>query len=139
MNRMSLVLVESRRPYTVLTNKPVYRDQALADGVDGQKQSFQSDSSEQCWTFRRNKAWSGNFIAVQSQSCLGYGPHITLSASDNDALRTSRLELKLFGQQPRHNAKSCSGVHQKLNFFNPSCRAGQMGFYMEQSHIKYFC
>jgi hypothetical protein len=112
MKRMSFaVLVESRRPYPVLTDKSVYRDQALADGIDGQEQTFESDSPEQRWTFRRNKAWGGNFIAVQSQSRLGYGPNVTLSPSDNDALRTGRLKLELFGQQPRHNAKRCSGVH----------------------------
>ena len=120
----------------VLTDKPVYRDQALADGIDGEEKTFESDGAEQRWTLRRNKAWSRDFIAIQSQPCFGYGPDVSLSACDHDALRAGGFQLKPFCQRSWHHAKRSASVHKKLNFFNTPRRTGQMALYVEQSHIK---
>ena len=128
--------IESRRDDPVLTDKPVYRDQALADGIDGEEKTFESDGAEQGWTLRRNKAWSRDFIAIQSQPCFGYGPDISLSACDHDALRAGGFQLKPFRQRSWHHAKRSASVHKKLNFFNTPRRTGQMALYVEQSHIK---
>ena len=35
--------IASRRAHSVLTDKPVYRDQALGDGIDGEEKTFESD------------------------------------------------------------------------------------------------
>ena len=137
MKRMQQAIgIESRRAKPVLTDKPVYRDQALADGIDGEKKTFESDGAEQGWTLRRNKALSGDFIAVQRQSRFGYGPDVSLSARDHDALRAGGFQLKPFRQQSRHHAKRGASVHKKLNFFNTPSWTGQMALYVEQSHIK---
>jgi hypothetical protein len=128
--------IESRGDDPALTDKPVYRDQALADGIDGEEKAFESDGAEQGWTLRRNKAWSRDFIAIQSQSCFGYGPDVTLSARDHDALRAGGFQLKSFRQRSRHHARGRAGVHKKLNFFNKPRRTGQMALYVEQSHIE---
>jgi hypothetical protein len=128
--------IESRRADLLLTDKPFYRNQALADGIDGEEKTFESDGAEQGWTLRRNKAWSRDFIAIQSQPCFGYGPDLSLSARDHDALRASGFQLKPFRQRSRHHAKRSASVHKKLNFFNTPRRTGQMALYVEQSHIK---
>ena len=127
--------IESRRADPLLTDKPFYRNQALADGIDGEEKTFESDGAEQGWTLRRNKAWSRDFIAIQSQPCFGYGPDISLSR-DHDALRASGFQLKPFRQRSWHHAKRSASVHKKLNFFNTPRRTGQMALYVEQSHIK---
>ena len=128
--------IESRRADLLLTDKPFYRNQALADGIDGEEKTFESDGAEQCWTLRRNKAWSRDFIAIQSQPCFGYGPDVPPSARDHDALRASGFQLKPFRQRSWHHAKRSAGVNKKLNFFNTPRRTGQMALYVEQSHIK---
>jgi hypothetical protein len=120
----------------VLTDKPVHRDQALADRIDGEEKTFESDGAEQDWTLRRNKARSRDFIAVQSQPCFGYGPDVSLSARDHDALRAGGFQLKPFRQRSWHHAKRSASVHKKLNFFNMPRRTGQMALYVEESHIK---
>ena len=38
--------IESRRADPVLTDKPVPGDQALADGVDGEEKTFESDGAD---------------------------------------------------------------------------------------------
>ena len=137
MKRMQQAIgIESRRADLLLTDKPFYRNQALADGIDGEEKTFESDGAEQCWTLRRNKAWSRDFIAIQSQPCFGYGPDVSLSARDHDALRASGFQLKPFRQRSWHHAKRSASVHKKLNFFNTPRRTGQMALYVEQSHIK---
>ena len=95
MKRMQQAIgIASRRADLLLTDKPFYRNQALADGIDGEEKTFESDGAEQCWTLRRNKAWSRDFIAIQSQPCFGYGP---------DALavrpRSRRVESEWFSVQ----------------------------------------
>jgi hypothetical protein len=129
--------IECRITDPVLTDKPVYRNQALGDGIDCEEKTFKSHGAEQHRAVRGNKAWRGDFIAVQSQSSFGYGPYVSLPASDDDALRTSGLELKPFRQRSGHHAERSAGVHQKLNFFYKSRWAGQMSFDVEQSHLKY--
>jgi hypothetical protein len=128
--------IEYQITHPGLTDKPVYRNQSLGDRVDGEKKAFESDGTEQGRTLRRNKALSCDFGAIQSQPCFSYGPDVSLSACDHDALRAGGFQLKPFGQRSRHHAKRSSRVHKKLNFFNPPRRAGQMTFYVEQSHIQ---
>jgi hypothetical protein len=128
--------IESRIVDSGLTDKPVYRDQTLADGIDGEEKTFERDGAEQGGTFWRNKTWSRDLITIQSQPCLGYGPDSLLSASDYDALRASGLELKLFCQRSRHHTMRSTGVHKKLDFFNKPRRTGQMVLYVEKFHIK---
>ena len=136
MKRMRAIGIESRRTALVLTHEPIHRDQALADRIDREEKTFESYGSEQGWTFWRNKAWRRDFIAIQSQPCFGYGPDISLSASDYDVLRAANFQLKSLRQQSWHHAKRSASVHKKLNFFNASRWTGQMALYMEQSHIK---
>ena len=128
--------IENRRAELALTHEPVHRDQAFGDGIDGEEKTFESDGAEQGWTFRRNKAWSRDFIAIQSQPCFGYGPHVSLSARDYDVLSAGSFQLKSFRQRSWHHAKRSASVHKKLNFFNTPRRTGQMTLYVEQSHIK---
>jgi hypothetical protein len=130
------VAIEGRRYDPVLTDKSVNRDQAFADGIDGEEETFESDGAKQGRTLRRNKARSCDFIAIQSQPCFRYGPDVSLSARDHDALRAGGFQLKLVRQRLRHHAKCCAGVHEKLNFFDTPRRTGQMAFYVEQSHFK---
>jgi hypothetical protein len=129
------VAIEGRRYDPVLTDKSVNRDQAFADGIHGEEETFKSDGAKQSWTLWRNKAWSCDFIAIQSQPCFRYGPDVSLSASDHDALRAGGFQLKLVRQRSRHHAKCCAGVHEKLNFFDTPRRTGQMAFYVKQSHF----
>src|SRR5262245_1401058 len=128
--------IESRRADQLLTDKPLYRDQALADWIDGEEKTFESDGAKQGWTLRRNKAWSRDFIAIQSQPCFGYGPDVSLSARDHDALRAGGFQLKFFRQRSWHHAKRSASVHKKFNFFNTSRRTGKMALYVEKPHIK---
>ena len=128
--------MESRRYDKTLTDKSFDRDQALGDGIDGEEKTFESDGAEQGWTLRRNKARSRDFIAIQRQPCFGYGPHVSLSARDHDALRAGGVQLKPFRQRAWHHAKRSAGVDEKLNFFNTPRRTGQMALYVKQSHIK---
>ena len=121
---------------TELTDKPVHGNQAFADGINRQEKTFKSHGAEQRRTIGSNKTLSSDFIAVQTQPCFGYGPDVSLSASDHDALRTHGLQLKPFRQRSGHHAKSSAGVHKKLNFFDTSRRAGQMSLYVKQSHLK---
>jgi hypothetical protein len=132
----SVIRTESRRVDPELTDKPVYRDQALANGIDGEEKTFESDGAEQGWTVRRNKARSRDCIAIQSQPCFGYGPDLSLSARDYNALGAGGFQLKFFRQRSWHHAKRSASVHKKLNFFNTPRRTGQMALYVEQSHIK---
>jgi len=137
MKRMRQAIgIESRRADLLLTDKTLYRDQALAEGIDGEEKTFECDGAEQGWTLRRNKARSRDLIAIQSQPCFGYGPDVSLSARDHDALRAGGFQLKPFRQRSWHHAKRSSSVHKKLNFFNTPRRTGQLALYVEQSHIK---
>jgi hypothetical protein len=120
----------------VLTDKAVYRNQALADGIDGKEKTFESDGAEQRWAFRRNKTCCRNFIAIESQPRLGYGPNIALSTCDHHALRARGFQLKPFRQRSRQDGKCGASVHKKFNFFSTPCWTGQMTLYVEQSHIK---
>jgi hypothetical protein len=95
--------IASRGADPALADKPVYRDQALAYGTNGEEQTFESDGAEQGWTLRRNKAWSRDFIAIQSQPCFGYGPDVSLSTRDHDALRAGGFQLKTFRQRSWHH------------------------------------
>jgi hypothetical protein len=128
--------IASRLADPMLTDKPVYRNQALANGIDSEEKTFESDDAEQGWTLRRNKAWSRDCIAIQGQPCFGYGPDLSLSARDHDALGAGGSELKFFRQRSWYHAKCSASVHKKLNFFNTPRRTGQMALYVEQSHIK---
>jgi hypothetical protein len=120
-----------------LTDKSVDGNQPLADRIDGEKETFKSHGTEECRTVGRNEAGSGDFIAVQSQPCLCHGPNVSLSASDYDALRASRLQLEPFRQRSGHDAQSSAGVHKELHFFGMSRRTGQASLYMKQSHFRY--
>jgi hypothetical protein len=128
--------IVSRRADPVLTDKPVYRDQVLADGIDGEEKTFESDGAEQGWTLRRNKAWSRDCIAIQGQPYFGYGPDLSLPARDHDALGAGGFQLKFFRQRSWHHANRSAGVHKKFNFFNPPRRTGQIALYVQQFHIK---
>jgi hypothetical protein len=55
MKRMQQVIgIASRRADPVLTDKPVYRDQAFANGIASEEKTFESDGAEQGWSLRRN-------------------------------------------------------------------------------------
>ena len=137
MKRMQQAIrIESRRDNPVLADKSVYWDQALADGIGGEEQTFESDGAKQGWTLRRNKARSRDCIAIQSQPCFGYRPDVSLSARDHDALRAGGFQLKPFRQRSWQYAKRRASVYKKLNFFDTPRRTGQMALYVEQSHIK---
>jgi hypothetical protein len=137
MKRMQRAIgFASRGADPVLTDKPVYRDQALADGIDGEEKTFEGDGAKQGWTLRRNKAWSRDCIAIQSQPCFGYGPDVSLSARDHDALRAGGFQLKPFRQRSWHHTERSASIHKKLNFFNTPRRTAQMALNVEQSHIK---
>jgi hypothetical protein len=127
---------ETRWANRVLAHKPVYRDEALADGIDREEETFESDGAEQGWTLRSNKARGRDFVAVQSQACFGYGPNVPLPASDHDALRAGRSQLKFFRQRSWYHAKCSASIHEKLNFLDTPGRAGEMALYVEQSHSK---
>ena len=129
--------IESRLADRQLADNPIYGDQTLGDGIDCEEKTFESDGAEQWRPVGRNEARSRDFIAVQSQPRFGYGPYVSLSARDHDALRACGLELKPFRQRSGHHAKSSTGVHKKLNFFDTSGRAGKMSLYVEQSHLEY--
>jgi hypothetical protein len=120
----------------MLTDKSVYRDQTLADRIDGKEKTFERDRAEQGWTLRRNKARRRDFIAGQRQPRFGYGPDSLLSARDHDTLRASGFQLKPFRQRSRYHAKRSAGVHTKLDFFDAPRRTGDMALYVEQPHIK---
>jgi hypothetical protein len=62
----------------VLTDKSVYRYQALTHGIDRKEKTFESDSAEQSCSLRCDKARRGDFFAVQSQPRFGYGPNVSL-------------------------------------------------------------
>jgi hypothetical protein len=128
---------QSGQAYSALTDKAVYGDQALTHGIDRKEKTFESDSAEQGWSLRSNEAWSRDFIAVQSQPCLGDRPNISLPASDHDPLRPGRLQLKLFRQRTRHHSKGSSGVHKELNFFGTARGTGQASLYVKQFHSRY--
>ena len=137
MKRMrNAIGIESRPAEPVLAHETIHRDQALADGIDREEKTFESDGTEQGWTFRCNKAWSRDFISIQSQPCFGYGPDVSLSAGNYDVLRAGSFQFKSFRQRSWYHAKCSTSVHKKLNFFNTPRRSGQMTLYVEQSHIK---
>ena len=119
---------------TELTDEPVYRNQALADGIDRQKETFESHRSEQRRTVGRNETGRRDFIAVQSQPRFCDGPYVALTAGDHDALRAGRLKLEPFRQRARHHAQSGAGVNKELNFFDVPRRTRQVSFDMEKSH-----
>jgi hypothetical protein len=129
--------IESRLADRQLADNPIYGDQTLGDGIDCEEKTFESNGAEQWRTGGRDEARSRNFIAVQSQPRFGYGPCVSLSVRDHDALRACGLELEPFRQRSGHHAKSNAGVHKKLNFFDTSGRAGKMSLYVEQSHLEY--
>ena len=111
--------IASRRADLLLTDKPFYRNQALADGIDGEEKTFESDGAEQCWTLRRNKAWSRDFIAIQSQTVLRlWARPLAVRPRSRRVLRASGFEFKPFRQRSWHHAKRSASVHKKLNFFN---------------------
>ena len=120
-----------------LTDKSLYGDQTLGDGIDCEKKTFKSHGAEQRRAVGCNKAWSRDFIAVQSQPCFGYGPYVSLSASDHDPLRPSRFQLKPLRQWSRYYRKGGAGVYEQLNFFATPCRTRQTCLYVEKSHLKY--
>jgi hypothetical protein len=122
---------QTRRAGLELTDKAVYRDQALTHGIDRKEKTFESDSAEQGWSLRRNKARSRDFVAVQSQPRFGYGPNVSLSTRDYDALRAGGFQLEPFRQRAGHNAECRAGVHKKLNVFNAPRWTGQTTFYVK--------
>jgi hypothetical protein len=128
--------IENREVDLALTDKPVYRDQALADWIDGEEKTFEGDGAEQRRTIGCDKALSSDFVAVQSQTCLRHGPNISLPTSDHDALRPNRFQLKPFSQRPWYYSKGSAGVDKQLNFFATPCWAGQPSLYVKQSHLK---
>jgi hypothetical protein len=121
----------SGQAYSALTDKAVYRDQALTHGIYRKEKTFESDSAEQGWSLRRNKARSRDFVAVQSQPRFGYGPNVSLSTRDDDALRAGGFQLEPFRQRAGHNAECRAGVHKKLNVFNAPRWTGQTTFYVK--------
>jgi hypothetical protein len=127
--------IASRLAVTASADKPIYRDQALSDGIDGQEKTFKSHGTEQRRTVRCDEALSGDFVAVQSQTCLCHGPDIFLPASDHYALRPSWSQLKPFRQRSGYYGKRSAGVYKQLNLFGTPCRTGQSSLYVKQSHL----
>jgi hypothetical protein len=125
-------------PYAglMLADKSVYGNQALADWIDGEKETFEGDSTKQSRTLRRNEAWSRDFVTIETQPCFGYGPDISLSTCNHDALGAGGFQLKPFCQGSRHHGKRSAGVDKQLNFFRTPRRTGQTALYMKQSHSK---
>jgi hypothetical protein len=122
---------------TELADEPVYGNQSLGDGINGEEKTFKSHCAEQRRTVGGNEAGSRDFIAVQSQACFRHGPNVSLSAGNNDALRASRLQFEPFRQRARYHAQSGAGVDQELNFFDAPGRTRQMSFDMEKFHLRY--
>jgi putative ABC transport system substrate-binding protein len=120
-----------------LADKPVDGNQALGNRIDGEKKTFKSHGTEQRRTVGSNEAWSRDFIAVQSQTCLRDGPNVSLSASDHDPLRAGRLQLKLFRKRAGHHGKGSASIDEKLNFFGTPRGTGQTSLYVKQSHFRY--
>jgi hypothetical protein len=130
--------VERRLAGPRLADKSVYGNQTLADRIDCEEKTFKSHGTEECRTVGRNKAGGSDFIAIQRQPCLCHGAYVSLSASDYDTLRTSRLQLKPFRQRSGHHAKSSAGINKELNVFDMSRGARQMPLYMKKSHLNAF-
>jgi hypothetical protein len=120
----------------VSADKPVYRNQSLGDRIDGEKKTFKSHGTEQRRTVRRNETRSRNLSAVQSQPSLCDGPNVSASAGDHDTLGARGFQLEPFRERSRHHAKRSSSIHKQLDFFNASRRAGQLAFYVKQTHFK---
>lgn len=127
---------ENQHAYPALSDKSVYRDQALTHRIDRKEKTFESDSPKQGWSLRCNKAWSRDFFTVESQSRFGYGPDVSLSTRDYDALRARGFKLESFRQRAGYHAECRTGIDKKLNFFNAPFWTGQTTFYVEQPHIK---
>ena len=121
---------------TELADEPVYGNQALADGINRQKETFESHGAEQWRTVGRNEAGSRDFIAVQSQPCFRHGPNVSPSSGNHDALRAGSLQFKPISERSRHYAQSGAGVNKELNFFDAPRRTRQVSFDMEKSHCK---
>jgi hypothetical protein len=127
----------SRLADTALADKPVYGNQTLGNRIDGQKKTFKGHGAEQRKAVGCDEALSSDFVAVQSQTCLRHGPNVALPASDHDALRPSRLQLKPLRQRSGYYRKSSAGVYEQLNFFATPCRTRQTRLYVKKSHLKY--
>ena len=121
----------------MLTDKTVYRDQSLANGIDGDEKTFEGDGAEQSRFIGCNEAWGGDFIAVESQLCFGDGPYASPSSGEHHSLRTRGFQFELYRQRLRYDAQSRAGIDKELNFFDMPGRPGQMSFYVEKSHLNY--
>jgi hypothetical protein len=119
----------------MLTDKTAYRDQSLANGIDGDEKTFAGDSAEQRRSIGSNEAWRGNFIAVESQLCFGDGPGVSPPSSDHHSLRTRGCQFELFRQRSWHDGQSRASIDKELNFFDMPRRPGQMSFYVKNSHL----
>ena len=122
----------------MLTDKAVNGDQTLTNGVDRNEKTFESDSAEERWTSGSDEAWSGDFLAVESQLGFGDGPDIALSASDHDALRTGGIQRELFRQRARYDAERRTSIDEEFDLFDIPGRAGQLSLYVKKSHGESF-
>ena len=118
-----------------LADKAIYGNQTFANRIDSKEKTFESYGTEERRTVGRNEAGSGDFSAVQRQTCLCNGSDVPLSARNDYGLRASGLELKSFRKRAGYHAKSSAGVDQKLDFFGLAGRSGQMSFYVQKSHL----
>ena len=121
----------------MLTDKTVYRDQSLANGIYGDEKTFKGDSTEQRRSIGRNEARRGNFVSVESQLCFGDGPCVAPSAGEHHSLRTRGFQFELFRQRSWHDGQSRAGIDKELNFFDMPRRPSQMSFYVEKTHLNY--
>ena len=122
----------------MLTDKSIYGDQTLTNGIDRDEKTFKSDRAEERWTSGSNEAWSGDFLAVESQLGFGDGPDIALSASDHHALRTGGFQRELFRQRARHDAERRTSIDEEFDLFDIPGRAGQLSLYVKKSHGESF-
>ena len=128
--------MESPHADSGLSDYSVYWNQPFANGIDSEEKTFECDGAEQGGTVRCNKAWSRNFVAIQSQPRFGYGPNIPLSAGNHDALRAGGFQLKPLCKRSWQDAERSTGIHKKLDFFSAPGRTSQMDINVEQSHTR---
>ena len=117
-----------------LADEPLHRDQALGDGIDGEKQALKGDSPKQGGSPWCDQAPRADLVAVQRKSDLRQWPGLLAAAGGLDRAGSGGAELEPVRKRLRHHEECRPRVHEKFDCLSAPGWSGQASCYVEKAH-----
>jgi len=96
-------------------DRPLNRNEALCDRIDGEEGALQSHCSEQ-----RRSAWSDetrsrNLLTIKAQPRLSHGPHLALPSANDNRLLAPWDDAQAVGKITGNHEEGGAAVNEQVN------------------------